>query len=95
MSEGVAINRGLTDDERRLLMDLAARTIADQTTCTVGEANAVLGKLAAQGLLSLEVDAGEVRVAVGDQHVLVTAARDWAAFHAAHPGHDPWGDRAS
>jgi hypothetical protein len=87
------INRPLTDPERSLLMALGARTIAEQAPggCSHDEAYDVLTRLAAEGELVLDGDFEDVHVYTYG-NLLVEAKRDWLAFHAAHPGNDPWSD---
>lgn len=82
-----AINRPLTDDERRLMMELAVGVVARQTGVSQGVAFDVLDGMT----LTLEGDSHDAYLSAAGT-VLVHVERDWLAFHAAHPGCDPAGD---
>lgn len=82
-----AINRPLNDDERRLMMELAVGSVSRQTGVSAEVAFDVLDGMR----LTLEGDSQDAYLSAGGT-VLVHVERDWLAFHAAHPGHDPVGD---
>jgi len=85
-------DRPLHAGERSLLGFLAARTVAEQTGCTLDEAFDALSAAAGEGQVVLAGDAADVRVSVRGK-VVVHAGRDWLAFRASWPGDDPWQDR--
>ena len=84
------IDRPLTDEERHLLVGLAAHVVADQAPapCSIAEAQAVLARFEAMGQLDIEENAEDAYVRAGGT-LLVEAKRDFVAFHAQFPGHDP------
>jgi hypothetical protein len=82
------IDRALTDRERSLLLALATRNVADEAGCSHDEATDVLARLTAEGHLVIEENAEDAYV-LASGHVRVKTARDWLAFHAEFPGHDP------
>jgi hypothetical protein len=86
------INRPLNDPERSLLGFLAARTVAEQTGCTLDEAFDALSRAAGEGQVVLDGDAVDVRITLRGK-VLVHCKRDWLAFRASWPGDDPWRDQ--
>jgi hypothetical protein len=65
--------------------------VADRSGCTHDEADDVLAKFVQDGELDIIGDSEDVYLAAAGT-VLVHAKRDWLAFHAAFPGHDPMRD---
>jgi len=85
-------DRPLHDGERSLLGFLAARTVAEQTGCTLDEAFDALSQAAGEGQVVLDGDAVDVHITLRGK-VLVRCTRDWLAFRASWPGDDPWRDQ--
>jgi hypothetical protein len=77
-----AINRPLTDAEKSLLINPGIRTVADATGHPTDAIGDVLEQLNADGEMLLHVDAEHAWITVRGSRI-VTAARDWLAFHAA------------
>ncbi|HTX96850.1 MAG TPA: hypothetical protein VME67_19535 [Mycobacterium sp.] len=86
------IDRPLVDAERWLLLDLAARAIAEQIGCSLALAGDALKLAAEQGQLIIAGGAVDVQVSVYGKP-LVHASREWLAFNASWPGDDPWRDQ--
>jgi hypothetical protein len=86
-------HRPLTDPERSLLLDLATRTIADEFPgpCTYDEASDVLAHLVALGQVEISGDGERAQVRANGT-LLVDTTRNFLAFHAEFPGHDPMAD---
>jgi hypothetical protein len=79
-----AINRPLTGDERSLINMLAVRVVAHQTGSDDQTAVLVLDQLAGEGEVFLREDPEVAYLEVCGK-VIVSAERDWLAFHAEHP----------
>ena len=87
----IAFDRPLTDDEKALMAALAIRVLADQLDVDIEDARAALQTRAAEGQVAIHSDAVDAELTLHGRR-LVHAKRDWLAFHAAYPGHDPMRD---
>jgi hypothetical protein len=86
-----SIDRPLNDDERSLLLRLAIATLAEQTGSNEQTAADALDHFTEEGKAIIRGDGEDVYLEVAG-NVLVHARRDWLAFHASFPGHDPMAD---
>jgi hypothetical protein len=81
-----AINRGLTDDERDVIHQLAIWSVAEQTGVSAQEAANALDDLNERVGLVLEGDAYNKYLKDGEHgHVIIHVTREWSAYFA-HSG---------
>lgn len=79
-----AVNRPLTDDERRLLRQLAIWNVAEQNGVDAREAADALDDLIAREGMVLQCDACEANLRVRDEDgpVIIHATREWLDYWA-------------